>query len=582
MIVKQINRAASSQFESKRLPYASPIFTFPAALVAPSQCLLFDTAPSSIVADLIDFANTLSSADPKLLELINADLDAHGLAKKQARLDYLRWLDSQTATLIEVEPNEPKALELKVGRPRMEPLCVLAFLLLRGWSGSGSKDKKFGTLIVESLSLRNFLHFMGQSLPAPSTLEENLNAVSYATLESIHRAELAIALEEELDDYLTIRADSTAVRSASAHPIDSETIAKLIYRMCTRLEKLDRIGLKGPALDEEQNACKREIGRLRFAIGTLTSSSAKQTEAAALKEAEKDPQTANNKPSTEEKRESAKQRKRRELYEQLYARAEEILPSLEEEFAEVEKQIENSKQSPPKEQSRQQRFVEDFKADLAAVKQALDYSRQRVCEGKKPSGKMGQMPWSVSDGSASFIEKGGREKVFGFRPQLSFSKTNLVTGLIVPEGNAADQGQLVPIVQATIATTGVEPDMVSVDDGYTGAEQHSMCLSLGVKNVSFSGARGRALLGETKWESEPYCEARRMRSGAESGISVLKGVEGFGQLSVCGIEGVRGELLEKVLSYNALKIVSLRKRKYEEEHKKKWNAGLPDGKQEAA
>ena len=55
---------------------------------------------------------------------------------------------------------------------------------------------------------------------------------------------------------------------------------------------------------------------------------------------------------------------------------------------------------------------------------------------------------------------------------------------------------------------------------------------------------------------------------AESGIGVLKAVEGFGQLSRCGVYRARGELLGKVISHNALKIVSLRKQRYEEEHRK--------------
>ncbi|MFT4641804.1 MAG: hypothetical protein ACI8T1_005148, partial [Verrucomicrobiales bacterium] len=89
---------------------------------------------------------------------------------------------------------------------------------------------------------------------------------------------------------------------------------------------------------------------------------------------------------------------------------------------------------------------------------------------------------------AKFILKGGWDKTFGYRPQLSFSESNLVTALIVPEGNAADQGQCIPLIEVTIANTGVVPAVFSADDGYTGAEQLAECLALGVKIVSFSGA----------------------------------------------------------------------------------------------
>lgn len=105
----------------------------------------------------------------------------------------------------------------------------------------------------------------------------------------------------------------------------------------------------------------------------------------------------------------------------------------------------------------------------------------------------------------------------------------------------------------------------------------------GVEVVSFSGARGRALLGEERWGDERYIQARRDRNGAESGISVLKDKVGFGQLARAGIGGVRAEQLEKVLAANALKIVALRKRKYEREQLASWSGGMPgDGKREVA
>jgi hypothetical protein len=108
------------------------------------------------------------------------------------------------------------------------------------------------------------------------------------------------------------------------------------------------------------------------------------------------------------------------------------------------------------------------------------------------------------------------------------------------------------------------------------------CLEVGVKIVSFSGARGRALIGDEKWDSEEYREARRARSGAESGISVLKDKVEFEELSRSGQQPVSAELLEKVLACNGLKIVQLRRRKYERETKRRWLSGLPGGKEDAA
>jgi len=73
---------------------------------------------------------------------------------------------------------------------------------------------------------------------------------------------------------------------------------------------------------------------------------------------------------------------------------------------------------------------------------------------------------SVSDADVGFIAKGQRDPVIGYKPQLARSGAGFITGLLLPQGNAADSGQLVPMVDEVIRRTTVVPDVVSVDDGY--------------------------------------------------------------------------------------------------------------------
>ena len=120
---------------------------------------------------------------------------------------------------------------------------MLIFLVLRGWLG-GCKELRFQVTVRESISLRIFLENIGESLPSASTLSENLNALSNETRGRIHRAELALVLDESLDDFSLLRVDSTDARSASAYPTDSGTITKLLCRMCSRLERQQRLGFK--------------------------------------------------------------------------------------------------------------------------------------------------------------------------------------------------------------------------------------------------------------------------------------------------------------------------------------------------
>jgi hypothetical protein len=275
------------------------------------------------------------------------------------------------------------------------------------------------------------------------------------------------------------------------------------------------------------------------------------------------------------KKKSAKTKLRRELYEELYGKSQSALGMLAPIVNTIRELITaEADTSSPQAREQREQWQSIIETDVQAVLAVIEQSRRRVCEGKKPSAKT-KMPLSVSDPSASFIEKGGWERVFGYRPQCGFSAGGLVTVLLVPEGNQSDQSQLSQAVNESIANTGVTPSVVTVDDGYTGESEWIKVQEVGVEVVSFSGARGKALLGEERWDDQRYVQARRDRNGAESGISVLKDKVRFGQLSCVGIEAVRREQLEKVLAVNALKLVALRKRKYEKETSATWLEGLP-------
>jgi hypothetical protein len=557
---KNTSRAASPKANTNPAPGASPERVAADFLATPRQATLFEMAPESDLSDLIKLSCDLAGFEPGLLGLIGRDLDTHALDKKRKRLDHRRWVAEQTGTLLDVPAESSAPVVLDTGRPRIDPLCALVFLMLRGWLG-GCKDERFRTARRESISLRIFLENIGSKMPSGSSLGENLNAISAETLAAIHRAGLAMALGEGLDDFSVLRIDSTDTRSASAYPTDSSTITKLACRMCQRLGKLPRLGL-GPCGAAGLVEIEGELRKLNYRISTLTSSSAKQAEAAAREEADNGtPEPPGNKgeKSNGAVTESAKVRLRRELYEELYALAEDSLPAIEAAFATARAEI-GAQGAPPEVQRRREAFVAEFEADLDDLGRAIEQSRRRVCEGKKPRVALG-MPLGVSDRDASFIEKGSWERTFGYRPQIDFSGRNLITALIVPMGNAPDQGEFIVAVNESISNTGVVPGMVTVDDGYTGAAQLEGAQALGVELVSFSGARGKALLGDEKWESESYSEARRLRNGAESGIYVLKKKVGFEQLAACGQERVRAELMEKVLAYNALKIAELRRRK---------------------
>jgi len=108
-------------------PPRSPFVTVP---------WLFLAAPDSDLLTYLEEVHRLVAAAPTLLSLVDADLDAHGKAKKAMRLDDAEWLRRQTATLRCVEetatPSDPEKLALAQGRPRTPAYIVLFALMLRG------------------------------------------------------------------------------------------------------------------------------------------------------------------------------------------------------------------------------------------------------------------------------------------------------------------------------------------------------------------------------------------------------------------------------------------------------------------
>jgi hypothetical protein len=213
---------------------------------------------------------------------------------------------------------------------------------------------------------------------------------------------------------------------------------------------------------------------------------------------------------------------------------------------------------PPSRREMLARVLARIRGDLADAKRVVDYSGERVFHDQKlPST---EKILSLSDGSAAYIKKGGRDSVIGYKPQLVRSAQGFVTGLIVPQGNAADAIKLEPAIRDSIRRTGIVARLVSTDDGYASAKGRAALLAMGVKDVSISGAKGKKITDPDDWGSETYRDARRNRSPVESLMFTIKDGFEFGELGRRGIDAVRDELTEKVLAYNCCRIILMRER----------------------
>jgi IS5 family transposase len=302
-------------------------------------------------------------------------------------------------------------------------------------------------------------------------------------------------------------------------------VTKLVERICRRGGKLDRFGLPNfnpSGLDELHEDLRRTHREIGFSSG---------------------------KPK--------KQGKLKKLYYQLLRRGRRACKRFERELARAQTAWGHQRLM-PSERLAGEEVLALMAADIQAIGQVTEAGERRILSGEKVPST--EKVISLSDPDAAFIVKGGWNTVVGYRPQLGRSGQGFVSALIVPRGNAADNGQLVDVVLDHWDRTQVLPGLVSSDDGYSDRSAREDLLAAGVKVVSISGARGKKITGDQEWNRPDYRAARNNRSAVESLMFTLKDGYEFGQLLRRESENVRAELTEKVLAYNIGQIIRVRER----------------------
>lgn len=410
----------------------------------------------------------------------------------------------------------------------MSAYLVYVFLMIRGFIGSLT-SKQAKRFLRESMTLYVFLQKHKFNMPGITTILENVNLVSNATRDLIHDIQIKLILEEKLDDFKETTIDSTSVEANSCWATDAKIVAGLLMRANRLGQKVDIFGLANFQLGWVPKWLK-EMDKLEFSIN-LTAGKAKSKV------------------------------KFKKYYRGLLNRGQKVVVHLAKELEQLE-EGRPFDDIPPSRLSLLERLVGQIKQDILDAYKVIEYANDRIFKGKNLSST--EKILSLSDKAAAYIKKGGRNAVIGYKPQLGRRRNGFVSSLIVPEGNASDSGNLVPVSLDSIRHTWVIPDLVSTDDGYASKKGRDTLLAIGVKVVSISRAKGKKLTGEEEWYSDIYKNARRTRSAVESLIFTVKDGFEFGKLGRRGIEAVRAELLEKVLAYNCCRIILMKKRRRQE------------------
>ena len=491
-------------------------------------CNLILTVPDTDFRDFLKEADELVRFAPEIIAAIENDMDVCAKKRKSLRLADKRYYEKRMDDLPGIDIIEKAVLaddlQLEVGRPRMQGYAVYMFLMIRGFLGSLS-SKPARRFLWESMSLYFFLQDKGIKMPAVTTISENVNIVSHTTRELIFDRQIAYVLGESLDDFKQLTIDSTAVKANSSWPTDSKILIGLLSRASRLGQKLHLFEVENFA----QGWVPKWLGKMDKLDFQIQLVAGKTNSKSKLKK----------------------------HYRKLLEQGRKSTNALTVQFNKLDKSL-SSRTHAPSRLMFLQKLVGQIRADLYDAERVIEYANNRVFHKKHL--KSNEKVLSLSDGSAAYIQKGGRDAVIGYKPQLVRSENGFVTSLFVPQGNAADCSELVPSISTSIQRTGVVPASVSTDDGYASAKGRNGVLELGVKIISISGSKGKKLTTQENWESDVYKDARSNRSAVESLMFTIKNGFEFGEVGRRGLNPVRDELLEKVLAYNCCRVILLRKR----------------------
>lgn len=494
---------------------------------------LIPQIPDTDLSRLIAEGLALGQSNPHILAAIDRDRDAVALQKKRVRVEDSEWLKTRGSSPLYFDTDESSdlsgPLELGAGRERMSAIMVLVFILIRGYFG-GFKDRKTATTLAESRTLEILLMNFGIGMPGASTIIDNVNPVTPATLELVVDAQIKRVIFEGLDDFKKLVFDSTACAGNSAWPTDSGTIMGLSFRGEHLLRSL---GPQGITI------------RLPAVVQSLMATIAELHKRIQLSAGKKDSSILRGKLYRKQMKLARKVRK--EL-DKAHARAVEKLVGLE---------------ILPSQRRTISKILEWASEDISNLGVAIINADKRINKDIKVTAE--EKIVSLSDDDASMIVKGQRDPIVGYKPQIGRSENGFITAIIVPEGNASDSGQLRPIVDASIMRTGITPTVLSFDDGYTNTKDREHYLGLGVDVVSFSGSKGKNIIPADDYDSVPYQKARNDRSAVESLMFTLKHNHDLGRMMRRGIDNVRAEMLEKAIAYNFFRLIKLRKLREKEQ-----------------
>ena len=386
----------------------------------------------------------------------------------------------------------------KLGRHSTPVEVILRMLVVKrlyGWSYQQTEH-----FVCDSIILRQFCRLYLQSAPDDTTLIRWANLLGPKTLERLNERAVELARSLKVTRGRKLRTDATVVETNIHYPTDDALLAdgvRVISRLVGRAKKLIPKSVRRAARGEPFRNRTTSAKRLAHKISKMALRRTKEAKA---------------------------------TYQAAYQRLVEVARSSMKQAERVRSMLEVGKPSAPK-------ISEEISHFAELLERVVWQTNRRVSEGEQVSAT--EKLLSIFEEHTAIIRRGKARKQteFGRKVWLSEVEGGIVSGFRILEGNAGDEAQLEPTLQAHLRSFGKVPELVAADRNVHSKENEQIAKQMGVKKVCLPKAGKKTTEREEHERQRWYKRARRFRAGIEGRISVMKRRQYLGRCRDKGEEG---------------------------------------------
>jgi len=414
----------------------------------------------------------------------------HEIAHELKRMS--DWLDTHPELLDRVAEDLQPGGGSARGRSGLTIDSILRCAILKQYRQVDYRTLAF--YLRDSVSFIEFARLDCRRAPSKSTLQSLISAIRAETWEALQRCLLVDARVQGVESGDMLRVDATVTESAILAPCDSALLYDAV-RVMVRLLKAARC--HGEVVFRNH---QRKAKRRRVAILYARSNA-----------------------------------RRRPLYASLLEVTLDTLSYLDD----AHKVLEN--------QSDAEAWCARVQRLRPLILQVISQTQRRVIDGERVPAA--DKIVSLFEPHTDIIVKGQRDVQYGHKLTLSSGASGLALDVIVEDGNPADSGCLMPLLQRHIRHYGEAPRELVADGGYASAANVINAKSLGVTHVAFHkpvGLTVEAMTGD-RWL---YNKLRRFRAGIEAMISYLKRCFGLSRCNWKGLDHFKAYVHSAVFTHN--------------------------------